>query len=75
MLGEDSFIEGSDEGIVGMKVGGARTIIIPSKLAYGEQGRRPIPPNTDIKVGVEVMDVMEFFRVMPMIFVEFLTFS
>jgi len=59
VLGEGSFIEGSDEGIVGMKVGGARTIIIPSKLAYGEQGRRPIPPNTDIKVGVELMDVKD----------------
>ena len=59
VLGEDSFIEGSDEGIVGMKVGGARTIIIPSKLAYGGQGKGPIPPNTDIKIGVELMDVKD----------------
>ncbi len=59
VLGEGSFVEGSDEGMVGMKVGGARTIIIPSKLAYGEQGKGPIPPNTDIKIGVELMGVKD----------------
>jgi FKBP-type peptidyl-prolyl cis-trans isomerase len=59
VLGENLFIKGTDEGIVGMKVGGARTIIIPSKLAYGEQGIGPIPPNTDIKIGVELMDVKD----------------
>ena len=59
VLGEDSFIKGSDEGMVGMKVGGARTIIIPSKLAYGEQGGGPIPPNADIKVGVELLDIKD----------------
>lgn len=59
VLGEDLFIIGSDEGIVGMKIGGARTIIIPSKLAYGIQGKGPIPPDTDIKIGVELMDVKD----------------
>ncbi len=54
VLGKNQFIKGLDEGIVGMKVGGTRTIIIPSKLAYGEKGMGPIPPNSDLKVVVEL---------------------
>jgi len=48
-----------DEGIVGMKIGGTRTIIIPSNLAYGEDGIGPIPPNSDLKLVVELLDVKE----------------
>jgi peptidylprolyl isomerase len=59
VLGTGSFIKGSDEGLVGMKVGSRRTLIIPSELAYGEQGIGPIPPNTDIKLVVEVLDTRE----------------
>lgn len=51
-LNEKSFIKGSYEGISGMKVGGTRTIIIPSNLAYGKKGFGPIPPNTDIKLQI-----------------------
>ena len=50
VLNSNSFIKGSDEGIIGMKTGGVRTIIIPSNLAYGETGIGFIPPNTDLKV-------------------------
>lgn len=50
VLGEDAFIRGTDEGIVGMKPNGKRMIVIPSKLAYGEKGVGPIPPNSDLKV-------------------------
>ena len=59
VLGEDSFIKGTDEGITGMKAGGKRTIIIPSELAYGEQGVGPIPPNADLKVIVELVEVKD----------------
>ena len=59
VLNSSSFLKGSDEGIVGMKTGGKRTIIIPSKLAYGETGMGFIPPNTDLKVVVELLDVKE----------------
>ena len=59
VLNSSSFIKGSDEGIVGMKTGGVRTIIIPSKLAYGEAGIGFIPPNTDLKVVVELLDVKD----------------
>ena len=57
-LRKNSFINGIDEGIVGMKEGGSRTIIIPSKLAYGERGFPPIiPPNTDLKFQVQLVNV------------------
>jgi len=59
VVGTNSFISGVDEGIVGMKIGGKRTIIIPANLAYGEEGIGPIPPNSDIKLMVELIDVKE----------------
>ena len=59
ILNSGSFIKGTDEGIVGMKTGGRRTMIIPSKLAYGEAGIGFIPPNTDLKVVVELLEVKD----------------
>jgi len=59
ILNSGSFIKGTDEGIVGMKTGGIRTMIIPSKLAYGDAGVGFIPPNTDLKVIVELLEVKD----------------
>jgi peptidylprolyl isomerase len=59
VLGGNNFIKGSDEGIEGMKVGGSRTIIIPAKLAYGKTGMGPIPPNSSIKVDIQLLDVKD----------------
>ena len=59
LLKEGSFIKGSAEGIAGMKVGGTRTIIIPSELAYGKQGIGPIPPNTSLKAVITLVDDKE----------------
>src|SRR4030066_39273 len=59
ILNSGSFIKGTDEGIVGMKVGGVRTMIIPSKLAYGDAGVGFIPPNPDLKVIVELLEVKD----------------
>ncbi|MCE7855913.1 MAG: FKBP-type peptidyl-prolyl cis-trans isomerase [Ignavibacteria bacterium CHB3] len=59
VLNSGSFIKGTDEGIIGMKAGGVRTMIIPSKLAYGEAGVGFIPPNTDLKVVIELLDVKD----------------
>jgi len=64
ILNEDGgFVKGATEGIVGMKEGGTRTIIIPSKLAYGPTGFRTIPPNSDIKLVVELLTAHELVKV------------
>jgi FKBP-type peptidyl-prolyl cis-trans isomerase len=63
LLGSGNFIKGVDEGIEGMKAGGTRTIIIPSYLAYGEQGYGPIPPNSSLKIVVQLLDTKKMEQV------------
>lgn len=58
-LGDSAFIKGVDEAIVGMKLGGRRTIIIPSNRAYGEMGFGPIPPNSSLKVVINLIDAKD----------------
>ena len=42
-LGETALIDGFTEGVIGMKLGGTRTIVIPSSLGYGSSGSGQIP--------------------------------
>jgi peptidylprolyl isomerase len=57
-LGKGQVIPGWDKGIVGMKVGGRRELIIPAELAYGKAGRPPsIPPNSPLIFIVDLLGV------------------
>lgn len=52
-------IAGWDLGFEGMKVGGRRRLFIPYQLAYGEAGRAPIPPKSELVFDVELMGVAD----------------
>jgi len=57
-LGAGTVIAGWDQGLVGMKVGGKRTLIIPAALAYGSAGAAPaIPPNAALVFDVTLSNI------------------
>lgn len=57
--GRRAVIPGFDAAFEGMKVGGKRRVIIPYQFAYGELGRRSIPPKAELTFDVELVAVRD----------------
>ena len=59
-VGAGKVIRGWDEGVVGMKIGGKRNLIIPSDMAYGDHGMgETIPPDATLMFDIELIDVKQ----------------
>ena len=59
-LGVGQVIQGWDDGIAGMKVGGKRTLTIPPHMAYGERGAgASIPPHSTLIFDIELVEVIK----------------
>jgi len=56
-LGANQAIAGFDQGVTGMKVGGKRTLLIPSSLGYGASGNGAIPANAGLVFDVALTAV------------------
>lgn len=57
-VGAGNVIRGWDQGLIGMKTGGRRQLVIPSELAYGAAGAPgAIPPNTPLAFEIELVAI------------------
>lgn len=56
-IGKHEVVIGMEQGVVGMKGGGQRRIIIPPAVGYGERGYGPVPSNAVMVFDVELVDV------------------
>jgi FKBP-type peptidyl-prolyl cis-trans isomerase len=58
-VGAGQVIAGWEEGLLGMRVGGERVLVIPPEKAYGQQGIGPIPGNATLVFTLELLDIID----------------
>jgi FKBP-type peptidyl-prolyl cis-trans isomerase len=54
---DPNVVAGVNQGVVGMRVGGKRRLIVPAKLGHGPRGTKLIPPNSELTFDVELVSV------------------
>jgi FKBP-type peptidyl-prolyl cis-trans isomerase len=56
-LGQRGIVKGMNQGVLGMRVGETRRIVVPPSLAYGERSSPTIPPNSTLTYEVELLGI------------------
>jgi FKBP-type peptidyl-prolyl cis-trans isomerase len=57
VLGKRGIVKGMNQGVLGMRVGETRRIVVPPSLAYGERTSDKIPPNSTLTYEVELLGI------------------
>ncbi|AXI02476.1 FKBP-type peptidyl-prolyl cis-trans isomerase [Aquirhabdus parva] len=58
VIGTKRVIQGWDQGLMGMKVGGKRKLFVPAHLGYGERQINKIPLNSNLIFEIELLEVL-----------------
>lgn len=58
VIGTRRVIQGWDQGLMGMKVGGKRKLLVPAHLGYGERQMGKIQPNSNLVFEIELLEVL-----------------
>lgn len=58
VIGSRRVIQGWDQGLMGMKVGGKRKLLVPAHLGYGERQIGKIPPHSNLVFEIELLEVL-----------------
>lgn len=57
VVGTNQLIPGFSQGVIGMRTGGLRRVVMPPNVAYGAAGRDSIPPNATLIFEIELLAV------------------
>mgnify|MGYP001615229791 FL=1 len=57
-MGTGEIIQGFERGVIGMKLGGKRKLLIPSSLGYGNKAQGSIPANSALIFQIELINIV-----------------